>query len=102
MNAYPQGPPPGRSDRTTEYHCCGVLLSARPGTGSALRTVLAAWPGVDVHAVDRDRLILTVEDSGPDRCIDTITELQRMDGVLAASIVYQHTEPEVPRQEFAP
>jgi nitrate reductase NapD len=85
-----------------EYNVCGVLVLARPGGGAAVRARLLDIPGIDVHAVERDRLVLTVEDTAERRCIDTLSDLNHVDGVLSAAIVYQHTETEEPQQESAP
>ena len=84
-----------------EYDCCGVLVHTRPGAAKRLSTTLASLPGVEVHAADRDRLVVTVEGSPGQSCIDTISQLHTIDGVLCASLVYQHTEPQLAQQESA-
>ena len=50
-------------------------------------------PGVEVHARSEEgRLVVTVEDSAEHACIDTLSALQRVAGVVSASLVYQHGE----------
>ena len=49
--------------------------------------------GVEVHGrSDEGKLVVTVEDTPERRCIDTVTSLMDVKGVLSTTIVYQHTE----------
>lgn len=76
-----------------EYNCCGVLVHGAPNDFEQLRQRLVALPGVEIHGVaDRGRMVVTVEDTGKHRCADTLTDIQRLDGVLSAAVVYQHTD----------
>jgi nitrate reductase NapD len=65
---------------------------------------LEALPGVAVHAATADdRLVVTVEDAPGRRCLDTVTQLHDIEGVLSTSLVYQHTLQESAHpQESAP
>lgn len=77
---------------TSESNICGVLVHARPGLAAAVQGRLVALPGVEVHASTADdRLVVTVEDAGERRCLETVTQLQDIEGVLSTSLVYQHT-----------
>lgn len=54
---------------------------------------LAAIAGVEVHARTADnRLIVTVEEMGDALVADTLVGLDRVEGVLSAAMVYQHSE----------
>jgi nitrate reductase NapD len=71
----------------------GVLVHAKPGTADAVRRSLDATPGVEVHTVTPDsRLVVTVEDEDDRMVADRVLELHRIDGVLSAAMVYQHSE----------
>jgi nitrate reductase NapD len=75
----------------------GVLVHAQPGAQDALRADLARLPGVEVHEViDDHRLIITVEDEGEQKAADTLLAVHRLTGVLSASLVYHHFEPDAP------
>jgi nitrate reductase NapD len=81
---------------------CGVLVHARPEAIGAVRDTLRGWPGVEVHGANEDgRLVVTVEQQGERRVLETITAFQDIKGVLSASIVYEHSEDDEPEQESA-
>ncbi|MEZ5728296.1 MAG: chaperone NapD [Burkholderiaceae bacterium] len=51
-------------------------------------------PGAEVHAGPAPgRLLVVVEDVGETRAFDTIAAINRLPGVIAASLVYHHFEP---------
>lgn len=81
---------------------CGVLVHARPDAVDAVGDALQALPGVEVHGANADgRIVVTVEDRGDRRVVETITAFHDIRGVLAASIVYEHSENDEPEQESA-
>jgi len=76
-----------------------VLLRARPGKLDCVRAALAAMPGVEIHADPEDgRLVLVVEDAPGVTAVQAYDQLQRIEGVLNASLVYQYCD-ESYRQE---
>ena len=76
-----------------------VILRARPERMPGLRSDLAAIPGVEIHAGDSDgRLILTIEDGAGYAPPDIFLRVQALDGVLAASLVYQYCDDELPQE----
>jgi nitrate reductase NapD len=74
---------------------CGVLVHAIPSELADVLAALNGFGGVEVHATaaDSGRIVLTVEDAGGVRAFDTITQIHRLDGIVAASLVYHHFEP---------
>ena len=59
-----------------EYHVCGVLLMSRPEhCGHGCRDALSDMPGVELHANEGGRMVVTVEGDEYRHCADTITEL---------------------------
>ena len=77
----------------------GVLVHARPGNSTSVSQSIAALAGTDVHGVtEDDRLIVTIEE--PEGTVGkTILEIERLDGVLSAALVYQHSEPDSQLEE---
>jgi len=77
-----------------EYHVCGVLLMSRPENTAMVEKALGDMPGVELHANEGGRMVVTVEGDEYRRCADTITELATLDGVASSSLVYHQIENE--------
>lgn len=73
---------------------CGVLVHANPKKLAAVRAALGGLSGVEIHdTAPGGRIVLTVEDTDVSTAFDTMTEIHRLDGIVAASLVYHHFEP---------
>ena len=73
----------------------GVLVQSRPDRIAAVTDQLNGLCGVEVHqASDDGRLIVTVEDTDAKASGDTMVQISLMPGVIAASLVYHHFEPD--------
>jgi nitrate reductase NapD len=85
-----------------EIGICGVLVHVQPVSVGPVREALEQLPGVEVHAATDDgRMVVTVEDKGDKRVVETITGFHDIKGVLSASVVYEHSENDEPEQESA-
>jgi periplasmic nitrate reductase NapD len=70
-----------------------VVLRARHEDVDGVRRLLAALPGVEVHAATDDgRLVLTLEDAGTDSAADTFVKLHDIAGVMSVAMIYQYSE----------
>ena len=78
----------------SEYHVCGVLLMSRPEQAPAVEQTLRRLPGVDMHANDGGRMVVTIEGPSYAHCADTMTELAVLDGVASSSLVYHQIDSE--------
>lgn len=78
----------------SEYHVCGVLLMTRPEHSPMVAEALHAMPGVELHANDSGRLVVTVEGDAYRGCADTITAMTYLDGVASSSLIYHQIENE--------
>lgn len=74
---------------------CGVLIHAHPAkVGDVMRNI-APLAGVEVHGTaPGGRIIVTVEDTPTLTALDAMAALHRLDGVVAASLIYHHFEPD--------
>ncbi|MCB1515449.1 MAG: chaperone NapD [Hyphomicrobiaceae bacterium] len=73
---------------------CGVLVHALPDRLAHVRAQLAEIAGVEVHEVaDGARLVVTLEDQPENPAIDQLSAIHRVEGVVAAALVYHHFEP---------
>lgn len=77
-----------------EIHLSSLVVHARPDRlAEASREIQAL--GCEVHlASDSGKLVVTIETDDGGRLNETVTALQRLDAVLAATLVYHHCEPE--------
>jgi nitrate reductase NapD len=72
-----------------------VVVHARSEATDAVFGRLAAIAGVEVHAVsDLGRLIVSIEAASDRETADVFEDIQRLEGVLSASLVYSHFEPD--------
>ncbi|MCG6967779.1 MAG: chaperone NapD [Chromatiaceae bacterium] len=78
----------------SEYHVCGVLLMSRPEHSAKVEQALRAMPGVELHANQGGRMVVTVEGTEYGHCADMITELATLDGVASSSLVYHQIDNE--------
>jgi len=78
----------------SEVHVAGLVVHAYPEALAVVRQYIANEPGGRVHASTPDgKLIVTLEAAHADAIADALCRIQTFDGVLAAALVYQHSEP---------
>ena len=70
-----------------------AIVYAKSGQEPALRKRLSQLPGVEVHgATDDGKMIVTIETENDRNAIDTYGAIERLDGVLSVSMIFQQTE----------
>ena len=73
---------------------CGVLVHAMPSRTEEVRLALAGMDGVEIHEVaNGGRIVVTLEDAPTSMAVDQLTSIHRIEGVVAAALVYHHFEP---------
>jgi len=78
-----------------EYNICSLVVHLAPARAEEATQVVAALPGVEVHARTADsRLVVTAIDQPDASAFDQIAEIHRTPGVVAASLVYHAFETE--------
>jgi nitrate reductase NapD len=75
-----------------EYHVCGLLLMARPENARRVEQLLHAMDGVEVHASEGGRMVVTVEGRAYQECADIMNQLATLDGVASSSLVYHQLD----------
>lgn len=69
----------------------GLIVQSKPAQTLSVRTALEEIPGVDVHAHTEDgNLVVTVDEPDDSAAADILMNLQNVEGVLAASLIYSH------------
>ena len=80
--------------RGAEVHIAGLVVHTLPEATARIARQLAAVPGVRVEATSADgKLVVTMEAADADTIAGELVRWNGLDGVLAASLVYQHAEP---------
>ena len=76
-----------------------VILRARVDKLDGVRRGIAGVPGAEIHADGNDgRIVVTVEDGAVHTTAESIVKLHNIDGVIAASLVYQYCDDELPQE----
>jgi nitrate reductase NapD len=77
-----------------------AVVHALPGRSDEVRALLAALPGLEIHAETPDgRFVVTVEDTPGASAADGVMALHRLEGVLAAAMVYQYSDDPITTME---
>jgi nitrate reductase NapD len=84
----------------SEYHVCGVLLMARPEHAGSIADAIESLPGVEIHANDSGRMVVTVEGTAYRECADRMNELAVLSGVASSSLVYHQIDNESQLEEL--
>ena len=79
----------GAGDR---HSISSAVVLAHPEQRADLSERLAGMRGVEVHASEGSRIIITIEGSTSGMLGETLTTISTMDGVLAANMVFEHAE----------
>lgn len=75
------------------FFVAGLLVHARPGRSAAIVAEIEALPRTHVHAVGPSgRLAVVVDADDPGGIARTHLAIGEIDGVMAASLVYEHHE----------
>ena len=90
-------PPAGSPD---EWHVAGVLVHADPGQVDSVRQAIELMAGAEFHASNAaGKLVVTLEAPSSRAISAHLEHMQRLPGVLAATLVYQHCEDMASMQE---
>jgi len=71
----------------------GLVIHAHPERTQEVRARLAELEGVDIHAVGEDgRMVVTLDSTSDNKAADTLMDMQKLEGVLNASLIYNQFE----------
>jgi nitrate reductase NapD len=75
-------------------HIASAVVKARPAAQDMLVERIAALAGAEVLTADHGRIIVILEASRHRALADTLDCIAGMDGVMSATLVFEHSEPE--------
>lgn len=70
----------------------GVIVYAAPNQADPVAQDLSQIEGVEIHAVQDGKLVVTVEHDNINALADQVMQFQDMAGVMSVAMVYQHNE----------
>ncbi|PWR03347.1 hypothetical protein DKT77_06840 [Meridianimarinicoccus roseus] len=74
------------------WHVSSAVVTFAEGASQEVRRLVETIDGVELHGGDETRLILTIEGTSTGQLGDKLTEINLMEGVLAANMVFEHAE----------
>lgn len=76
-------------------HIAGVLVQTRTSSIPDVKLRLGGVAGLEVHTVSPDgRMVVTIEGDGRKAVADALFQVNAVDGVLSACLVYEQSETE--------
>ena len=77
-----------------EVHISSLVVHSRPGSAPDVAEHLRGLAGVCVHGgVEAGKLVVTLETASEGETLERLAGIQALDGVLAAALVFHHSEP---------
>lgn len=80
---------------TREVHISSLVVQVHPASMTAAMEAIETLPGVEIH--DRDSLgkfVVVLEVESSSALSERMDQIQKMAGVLSASLVFHHVEDE--------
>ena len=74
------------------HHISSAVVLALPARREEIRSQLQQIPGVEVHASDQSRIVITIEGPTSGMLGETLVRISLMDGVVSANMVFEHAE----------
>ena len=71
-----------------EYHVASYVVQAKPDRAASVAGGIEMLPGLQVHAVEDGKIIVTAEAGGARELAEVASRLQDLDAVLAVAPVY--------------
>ena len=77
---------------SADHHISSAVVLALPERREEVSARLAKMTGVEVHAGEGSRIVITIEGPSSGMLGEALTTISVMDGVLAANMVFEHAE----------
>ena len=69
-----------------------AVVMALPARIAEIHARLEEMPGVEIHACEGSRIVVTIEGATSGALGETLTAISLIDGVIAANMVFEHIE----------
>lgn len=82
-----------------EWHIAGLVVRVRLERMTALATELTALPGLEVHAFEAGKIVITLEASGTAAILACMAQIEELTGVLSVHLVYHQIDTAASEEE---
>lgn len=76
------------------HHISSAVVVALPARREEVARALAAMPGVEIHASEASRIVVTIEGPTSGFLGETLVNMSLVEGVISANMVFEHAEKE--------
>ncbi|WP_157016676.1 chaperone NapD [Mesorhizobium xinjiangense] len=74
------------------YHISSAVVSVLPHAAEAVRAQVETIAGVEVHACEKGKIIITIEGDSTRALGDTLSRIALFDHVVSANMVFEHAQ----------
>lgn len=74
------------------HHVSSAVVTVRPENAAAVMEAIGLMKDTEIAAHESDRFVIVMEGSGSRELGNRLTEIALLDGVVAANMVYEHSE----------
>lgn len=79
-------------EQPERHYISSAVVIALPAKMDPVRSAIEAMQGVEIHACEGSRIVVTIEGPTSGSLGERLGEMTHIDGVLAANMVYEHVE----------
>lgn len=84
---------------SAELHISSLVVQVQPAVIEAVSRVIATLEGAQVHAASPfGKLVVTLETASEAGILERITDINGIEGVLTATLVFHQVEPVTPTE----
>ena len=74
------------------HHISSAVIATRTGFLDKVLAALERFDNVEVHGADKGKIVVVIEGPSTGVLGDTLMRISILDGVIAASMVFEHVE----------
>jgi nitrate reductase NapD len=72
------------------YHVSSAVVAVLPHAVDAVRDRIEQMAGVEVHACEKGKIVITIEGNSTRAMGDALSKIALLDHVLSANMVFEH------------
>jgi periplasmic nitrate reductase NapD len=75
-----------------EVHISSLIVQALPDALPAVRAAVSAMPGIEIHAVAKGKMVVTLETGNEGEIVARLSEINLLDGVMSVNLVFHQVD----------